>query len=84
MCKVIAENVSVELLIRSGHPDSVNAEVIEVAFIDLLGDTGKVTTVEGCSGITGNGLDTVVSTVVGGIAVAETVCQQEVNRSVIP
>ena len=39
--------VAVDLLVGSGQPDGVDAEVVEVALVDLLGDTCEVAAVEG-------------------------------------
>ena len=84
MRKAVTENIAVKLLIRSSHPDRIYAEVIKITIIDLLSNTCKVTAVEGRSVVAGDCLHSSVSVVVGGIAVLETVCQQEVYRRIIP
>ena len=46
--EVATEYIAVELLIGSCHPDGIYTEIIKIAFIELFGDTCKVTTME-CS-----------------------------------
>ena len=55
MVWIVSETVSVttyaitmNLLIWSRKPDSINTKVIEVTFIDFLCDTSKVTALESC------------------------------------
>ena len=46
---VAAYHITVCLLIRSGNPDCVYTEVIEITIFDRLCNTGKVAAVEGSS-----------------------------------
>ena len=40
-------NIAVDLLVGSGEPDGVYAEVVKIAFVDFLGKTLEVAAVEG-------------------------------------
>ena len=42
-------NVAVDLLVWSGDPDGVNAELVKIALLNLFGYARKVTAVE-CTG----------------------------------
>ena len=44
---VAGVNIAVDLLVRSGDPKRVYAEVIEITLVDLLGKTLEVAAVEG-------------------------------------
>ena len=44
---VAGVNIAVDLLVGSGEPDGVYAEVIEITLVDLLGQTLEVAAVEG-------------------------------------
>ena len=44
---VAGGNVAVDLLIGSGYPDGVYAQLVKVAFLQLLGNAGEVAAVEG-------------------------------------
>ena len=44
---VAGVNIAVDLLVGSGEPDGVYAEVVKIAFVDFLGKTLEVAAVEG-------------------------------------
>ena len=84
-------DVAVDLLVGSGDPDGVHAEVVKIALVDFLRDSREVAAVEGAGiglpaaeGLTVRVERTSVGMVVGGVSVVKTVGQEKVQIEIIP
>ena len=77
---VAAYAITMNLLIWSRKPNSINTEVIEVTFIDFLCDTSKVTALKSCILVIAYFITILVKTsavamVIRCVTVIETVCK---------
>ena len=87
---VSAHDIAVNLLIRGAQPNGINAQVCKIALFNLFRNAGEIAAVERSARVnTLHGVAVLVKSssigvVVFRVAVVKTVCEQKVNRCVVP